>query len=248
MSSDNLANAVAKFPFWYHRIDLSETVTTPGWAPIHAPSYGVPDRLDGLRVLDVGAWDGYWSFEAVKRGAAEVLAIDDFSDFLGRPEDTVRSEWDTFDFCRSALAIDEAVCRRQTLSVYDLDPAVHGTFDLAFCFGTLYHLRHPLLALDRIASVCRGDIFVESAVCDDFSPYRGGFGQGYSGNQMVMEFYPNREYGDNDTNWWAPTLACLSWMVVSAGWDDAEAWKLTDSPDQLPLCRGFVHGKNRRSG
>jgi len=245
MSRAELEAKIADFPFWYHKIPLVEGLETPGWAPIYAPAYKIPEDLTGMRVLDVGAWDGYWTFEALRRGAKEVVAIDDFSDFLGHLDPSERREWGTFDLCQEALGYSPDQCRRETLSVYDISPERLGSFDIAFCFGTLYHLRHPLLALDKIASVCTGDLFVESAICDDFSPYQGGFGKGYSGQQMVMEFYPNEEYGGNATNWWAPTLACMSWLVVSAGWNDADAWKLTDTPDQLPLCRGFVHGRNR---
>ena len=60
--------------------------------------------------------------------------------------------------------------------------------------------RYPLLALDLLSEVCDERIYVESAILDDYSPYRGGIGQGYSGKQMLMEFYPNEEYGMNETN------------------------------------------------
>ena len=120
---------------------------------------------------------------------------------------------------------------------------VHGRFDVVFCFGTLYHLRHPLLALDRLAAICDGEIYVESAILDDYSPYRGGLGHGYPDGQMVAEFYPGRQYGDNPSNWWAPTLICLAHLVRAAGFPEIEAWKLTDRPNHVSLCRGFVRGR-----
>ncbi len=61
---------------WYHRMELPGGVVTPGWAPMSPAAYQVPKDLTGKRVLDVGAWDGYWSFEAMKRGARQVVAID----------------------------------------------------------------------------------------------------------------------------------------------------------------------------
>ena len=67
--STALEDAVGAFPFWYHKIELPGGVVTPGWAPLNADSYGIPADMSGLRVLDVGAWDGYWTFEALKRGA-----------------------------------------------------------------------------------------------------------------------------------------------------------------------------------
>ena len=86
---------------------------------------------------------------------------------------------------------------------------------------------------------------MESAILDDFSPYRGGLEQGYA-DQMVMEFYPDKQYGNNDTNWWAPSLLCLAHMVRSAGFEKVEGWKLEEKPASLPFCRGFVKGAKSR--
>src|SRR6478752_5079558 len=69
MDPESIRRGVASFPHWYHRIELPGGVVTPGHNPINAPSYGIPDDLTGKRVLDVGAWDGFWTFEALKRGA-----------------------------------------------------------------------------------------------------------------------------------------------------------------------------------
>ena len=98
-----------------------------------------------------------------------------------------------------------------------------------------------MLALDGISAVCSSELFAESAILDDFSPYRGGLGNGYSGGQIVAEFYPESEYGNNATNWWVPTLHCLGHMVRAAGFHTVDGWKLTDNPRELAHCRGFVH-------
>jgi len=243
---DALQQRVDAHAYWYHRIALPHGVTTPGWAPLNPEAYGVPERLDGLRVLDVGAWDGFWSFEALRRGAREVVAIDDFSDALGLLDGDARerSGWGTFDLCRDAFGYSEAVCRRETLSVYDVSEDTLGRFDLVFCFGVLYHLRYPLLGLDRLASVCDRALYVESAILDDFSPYRGGLGHGYPDrNQVVAEFYPDDQYGQNPSNWWVPTLSALGALVRAAGFPRVHGWKLTQEPaTTLPQCRGFVVG------
>ena len=73
MNPETLRQQVAAFPFWYHKIELPGGIVTPGWAPISVPSYGVPENLTGKRVLDVGAWDGFWTFEALKRGATDFV-------------------------------------------------------------------------------------------------------------------------------------------------------------------------------
>ena len=240
--SGDLAKRVQDVGYWYHKIPLPGGVETPGWAPINPPSYGVPDDLAGKRVLDVGAWDGYWTFEALRRGAREAVAIDDFSDHLGKLEDRSEAAWRNFDLCREALGFGEERCKRIEMSVYDADEATLGRFDVVFFFGTLYHLRYPLLALDRLAAITDELLLVESGILDDYSPYRGGLGKGYEG-QMVMEFYPESQYGNNDTNWWSPTLQCLAQMVRSCGFGEVKAWKLTDQPPALAFCRGFVSAR-----
>ncbi|MDD1444271.1 DUF1698 domain-containing protein [Dolichospermum sp. ST_sed3] len=239
---DKLREKVQAIPYWYHKIELPYGIVTPGWAPIDSSAYRIPTDLTGKCILDIGAWDGYWTFEALKRGAAKVVAIDDFSDYLSTLSSTDRKAWEPFDLCRSALGYSEDQCNRIEMSIYDITEERLGTFDIVFFFGTIYHLRHPLLALDKISAICKHEIYVESAILDDYSPYRGGIGHGYPNQQMIMEFYPGRQYGNNETNWWAPTLLCLMNMTYAAGFKHIEGWKLIENPNHLSLCRGFVKG------
>jgi tRNA (mo5U34)-methyltransferase len=268
----SLTERIAAVPYWYHKIDLPMSdggvVTTPGWAPIHAESYGIPEDLTGKRVLDIGAWDGYWTWEALKRGAAEVVAIDDLSDACGREggRDQARDGWAGFHLCREALgfAAPHYECRDDmtravdgwtngkgqtvrigTLSVYEI--AGLGNFDVVFAFGVLYHLKHPLLALERIADVCTGELYIESAIADDYTPYKHGLVQGLRDREMTMEFYPTDEYGQNPSNWWVPTLKCLAYMVQTAGFESVELWRLTNNPAGVAQCRGFLWaGKDKQ--
>lgn len=244
MDTDTLRKRVAEVSFWYHRIELPGGVVTPGINPVNAAMYRIPEDLTGKRVLDVGAWDGYWTFDALKRGAREVVAIDDFSDYLGKLKPENRHAWKSFDLCREALGYSEERCKRIEISLYDItEEKLGGRFDLVYLFGTLYHLRHPLLGLDKLSSVCDGQIIVETQTCDDYSPYRGGMGKGYPGRQMVAEFYPTTELAGNATNWWAPNLQCLQALVFAAGFSHKLAiWKLTERPDKIGLCRGFCTG------
>jgi tRNA (mo5U34)-methyltransferase len=246
------ADKVKQIPYWYHRITLPDGTVTPGWAPISAEKYALPKDMTGKRVLDIGAWDGYWTWEALKRGAAEVVAIDDFSDTCGQP--IKRDGWKTFDLCRTAFGFTrphkqrlhtwkdgKQTCQRLSMSVESLVTEEDGSFDIIMCFGTLYHLKNPMLALERIQAVLKpdGQLFIESAICDDYSPYRGGLNRGYRGKHMLAEFYPSDEYGQNPSNWWVPTLPALGYMVQASGFENVELWRLTENPKQAAECRGF---------
>src|SRR6478736_10571084 len=113
-----LRSRIAAVPYWYHKIPLPGGIVTPGWAPLNVASYRVPDDLSGKRILDVGAWDGFWTFEALRRGAKQVVAMDDFSDLCGNLPESARSAWHNFDLCRDALGYDEDRCQRINMTVY----------------------------------------------------------------------------------------------------------------------------------
>ena len=150
--------------FWYHKIELPYGITTPGTRPLgdwHRDFYRLPESFEGLRVLDVGAWDGYWTFEALKRGASQVVAVDDFSDLLGTIRSEERTGWENFDLIKKILGYSDEQCQRHEICVYDLTEDHFGRFDVVLCFGVLYHLRHPLLGLDALSAVCDQAMYVE---------------------------------------------------------------------------------------
>jgi len=237
----NLQERVKKFN-WYHRIELPGGVVTPGTLPACPEKYHLPMSMAGWRVLDIGAWDGYWTWACLKLGARQVVAIEDFSDDLGWELPRKEIAWQTFDLCRDALGYTAEQADHQTLSLYEVTPARLGEFDLVLFYGTIYHCRYPLLALDILSRVCKCQIRIESAILNDWSAYRGGMGTGY-GEQTVAEFYPGTEYGHNQTNWWNPTLTTLTKMVQAAGWTPTDAWKMFDPPTELWQCRGLVTGQ-----
>lgn len=237
MTKEELQAAVNSMP-WYHKINMPHGIVTPGIFPLYPEFYKLPADLTGKRVLDVGTYDGYWTFECLKRGADSVVAIDDFSDTIYTGE---KRSWAQFDLCRQALGYQHKASRVEC-SVYDLASlpmSGAGPFDLILCFGVLYHSRHPLWVLERLRDVCDTGalLLVESHISDDYSAY-GGMGAGY-GDRMVMEFYPGNQLGNCKTNWWGPTLKCLANMVEAAGFKDIKASKI-GNPGELPYCRGFV--------
>ena len=245
--TDSIQDRVDASPFWYHRIELPDGITTPGWAPLDVDVYGLPEDLTGKRVLDVGAWDGFWTFEALKRGADYVMAIDNMSDPGDCVDQGVPHTWNNFDICAEALGYDESRFTRSTMDLYELRPWQHGTYDYVLFFGVLYHCRYPLKAIDTLVQMVEpgGTMLVESAILDDCSPWRGGVGNGYRGAQVVMEFYPTDELGGVSTNWWSPTLSCLGHMLKAAGLTEVTGRNLMDNPKELAACRGFAQGVRR---
>lgn len=216
LSEEEVREAISGVENWYHQIEVAPGVVTPGVHDSEAAleAMEIPDRMDGKRVLDVGARDGYFSFVAEARGA-EVLAID-----------AVAIEH-LSSFTTAAKLLDSSV-EYGTMNVYDVDPEELGTFDAIFFLGVLYHLRDPMLALDKLWSVAKPGalIWVESHTID------WGFVDPDSGEQKTFasvapklaeapmaQFYPKDLLGGNFTNWWGPNLAGLEAMVRSAGFE-----------------------------
>jgi SAM-dependent methyltransferase len=147
---------------WYHTLELAPGVVTEGMFDLRpvVDRYQLPERLDNLRVLDVGTWDGFWAFEMERRGAAEVVSIDlDDERDLDWPaarRPTSFPDKRRGDGFRLASEIYGSNVRREVINVYDATPEELGTFDLIFCGSVLIHLRDPILAMERIANLCRG--------------------------------------------------------------------------------------------
>ncbi len=151
---------------WYHTIELAPGVVTPGYfdtRPI-VSRLPMPARLDGLRCLDIGTFDGFWAFEMERRGAAEVLAADILDERrLDWPAVVEPADWAAIaerkgggdGFAIAAEALGSRV-QRLDLSIYDLDPEIHGMFDFVYVGSLLLHLRDPIGALERARAVTRG--------------------------------------------------------------------------------------------
>jgi tRNA (mo5U34)-methyltransferase len=229
---DELLQARADALRWYHTIDLGQGVVTKGVddTPVRLARLDLPVSLSGLSVLDVGAWDGFFSFEAERRGASRVVAADHYS-WRGRGWGTANGKAG-FELARDALGsrVDDV-----DIDVMELSPERIGTFDVVLLLGVLYHLRHPLLALERIASVTRAFLVLETVV--DMVGFR----------RPAMAFYPDRELGNDPTNWWGPNIPAVHEMLRSVGFQRV---RTVTAPPSAPYraVRALAHGikgKNR---
>lgn len=203
MSSDlaeKIRKEVAEVPYWYHSIDLGHGVVTPGWIEdqqVWLQRLNLPPTLEGLSVLDVGAWDGFYSFECERRGATRVLATDKW---------VWDRAYDMNGFLTARRILNSQVDYLK-IDPHDISKETVGEFDLVLFLGVYYHLRDPLAVLDRLSEVTKRQIIVESMVVHT------------PGEESVplMRFSEGLELGMDPSNWWAPNLECLVQTVRSSG-------------------------------
>ena len=197
---DTLRREVEKIT-WWHRIDLGGGLVTPGAdvTPQRLAEIRMPENLSGLSVLDIGAWDGFFSFEAERRGARRVLATDSFCWGGGG--------WGTkdgFDLARRALG---SKVEDKWIQVLDLSPETVGVFDVVLFLGVLYHMKHPLLTLERVASVTARHLILQTQV--DLIAIK----------RPAIAFYPTNELNADPTNWSGPNPAAVVAMLRDVGFD-----------------------------
>jgi tRNA (mo5U34)-methyltransferase len=204
MQVDELRRRVMEIR-WFHVIDLGNGVVTPGYegkTPHKLKTLGMPEDLTGKSVLDLCAWDGFFSFEAERRGARRVLAVDHFCWGGGG--------WGTkagFDLAREALG---SKVEDHELDVLDVSPEKIGVFDVVLFLGVLYHMRHPLLALEKVSSVTSGMLILETHV--DLTRL----------HRPAMAFYPGDELLGDPTNWCGPNESCVISMLKDVGFKTVE--------------------------
>ncbi len=199
---------------WYHSIDLGHGIVTRGESNNQRTlkRLGLPPRLAGMSVLDIGAWDGFFSFEAERRGARRVLATD-HTCWSG-------PGWGTKDgFMLARRALNSRV-EDLDIDVPDLTPERIGVFDLVLFLGVLYHLRHPLLALERVSSVTGRQLILETQA-DMLHCFR-----------PACAFYPGDELNRDPTNWFGPNPAAVVAMLRDVGFRKVEVVR---RPRRLPL-------------
>lgn len=181
---------------WIHCIDVGEGVVTPGrWGADPQPDIiRAMDAIDfhGKKVLDVGCWDGLWSFEAERRGAAEVHGIDLVTQRFFEEDST---------FLVAKALRGSNAHYHPDLSVYDVERLGIRDFDVVIYPGVYYHLKDPLLSFARLRRVMRegASLIVEGAVIDAPGCY--------------AEFFYREPYLTDYSNWWVPTVPCLRQWV-----------------------------------
>lgn len=194
--------------FWFHSIDLGNGVVTPGSksVEVHAiesEAYFGGMDLSGRSVLDIGAWNGVYSFEAKRRGARRVVATD-----APTWTDPAANGHGAFQFAREILGLD---VEDAVIGVDDMTPDMFGElFDVVLFLGVFYHLPDPLLSLKRAAAMCRDLFIVETHMDLDHL------------GVPAMRYYVGDELQGDSSNYWGPNSLLIIELLKAEGYNEIE--------------------------
>lgn len=218
MTKDEIALQVQKLGPWFHNLDLEGVPTAPRHFLGDYPrqkfarfASAIPADLTGKTVLDIGCNAGFYSMEMKRRGAARVVGIDTDDAYLAQ--------------ARFAARVTGVEIELRNLNVYEVGK-LGEKFDIVLFMGVLYHLRHPLLALDIIHDRVVADTMVfqsmqrGSSLLDAIEP-------DYPFSETVVFERPGfpkmhfieKKYAEDPTNWWIPNRACVEAMLRSSGFE-----------------------------
>ena len=221
---------------WFHNMDLQGVATAPEHFLGDFPRvkwerfrHCLPTDLRGKTVLDIGCNAGFYALEMKRRGADRVLGLDFDPDYLAQAR-----------FAAEVAGLDVEF---REMSVYDVG-SLGERFDVVFFIGVLYHLRHPLLALDLVWEHVAADLLVFQSLqrgSDAIAPVSADYAF-WDSAHFDAPGYPKlhfieHSYAGDPTNWWAPNAACSAAMLRSAG------FALLDRPEEeVFLCRRVEAG------
>ncbi|MER9241682.1 TIGR04290 family methyltransferase [Mesorhizobium sp. M0633] len=203
---------------WFHNMELAGIETAPDHFLGNYPlikwrkfADAIPTDLSGKAVLDIGCNAGFYSIEMKRRGAGRVLGIDFDEAYLAQ--------------ARFAAEVADCDIEFRQLSVYDVG-ALHERFDIVLFMGVLYHLRHPLLALDLIREHVARDLMIFQSM-QRGSTNVPALEQNYhfwthdlfDRPEFPKLHFIEHRYADDPTNWWIPNRACTEAMLRSAGFE-----------------------------
>lgn len=215
-TSEEIRRGVESLGTWFHNLDLHGVRTAPDHFLGDFPanfwryfSHAVPEDLTGKSVLDIGCNSGFYSIEMKRRGARRVVGIDHDARYLAQAR-----------FAAETLDLDIEFRR---LSVYEI-ARLGERFDVVLFMGVLYHLRHPLLALDLIHEHAAADMMIFQSM-QRGSSETGEFAPDYPITERLIfddpayprMYFVEHEYAHDKTNWWIPNRACMEAMLRAAG-------------------------------
>jgi tRNA (mo5U34)-methyltransferase len=231
LSAAEVRDKVQQLGPWFHNLNLNGVATAPEHFLGDYPAVkwnrfadAIPRDLTGKSVLDIGCNAGFYSMEMKRRGAARVLGVDFDEDYLRQAS--------------FAAEVNGLEIEFRQLSVYDVG-ALGERFDVVLFLGVLYHLRHPLLALDLIREHAVRELLVFQSMqrgSGEVSEFKEDYDFWDKDAFELPEFpkmhFIEHRYAGDPTNWWVPNRACTEAMLRSAGFDI-----LVHPEDEVYLCR-----------
>lgn len=231
LSKDEIRRRVNALGPWFHNLNLDGVATAPSHFLGDYPQVKwrrfadvVPASLKGKTVLDIGCNAGFYAMEMKRRGADRVLGLDSRDEYLAQ--------------ARFAAEVNNLDVEFRNMSVYDV-AALRETFDLVIFMGVLYHLRHPLLALDLIHEHVARDLMLFQSMqrgsdrAGKFEPdYDFWRTDPFDRDEFPKLHFIEHRYADDPTNWWIPNRSCAEAMLRSAGFNIA-----AHPEPEVYLCR-----------
>jgi tRNA (mo5U34)-methyltransferase len=216
---------------WFHNINLNGVWTAPNHFLGNYPelkwrnfAYAVPKKLEGKSVLDIGCNGGFYSIEMKRRGADRVVALDSDERYLNQAR-----------FAAEVLGME---IEFQNLSIYEI-AQLGEKFDLVIFMGVLYHLRHPLLALDLIREHVAKDLLLfqsmqrgSAEIAEVKNDYAFEEQEIFEQPGFPKMFFVEKKFAGDQTNWWIPNRACTEAMLRSAGFEIVK-----HAEKEVYLCR-----------
>jgi tRNA (mo5U34)-methyltransferase len=216
LDRDRTAERIKSLGPWFHNMNLNGVWTAPDHPLGDYPaikwkrfSHAIPADLSDKSVIDIGCNGGFYSIEMKRRGARRVVGIDHDPDYLAQAQ-----------FAADVLGLD---IEFHQLSVYDV-AQLGERFDVVIFMGVLYHLRHPLLALDLIRGHVAGDMLLFQSmqrgsgdvaeVADDYPFTETGM---FDRPDYPKLHFIEKRYAHDPTNWFVPNRAAAEAMLRSAG-------------------------------
>jgi tRNA (mo5U34)-methyltransferase len=227
----SIVRSVRELGDWFHNLNLRGVQTAPHHFLGDYPavkwqrfSHAIPADLDGWTVLDIGCNAGFYSQEMKRRGADRVVGVDSDARYLAQ--------------ARFAAEVAGMDIEFRQMSVYDLT-ALGERFDLVLFMGVLYHLRHPLLALDILHEHVVGNMLVfqsmlrgSQEIGADATDYDFNDRSPFERPSFPAMYFVEHRYSGDPTNWWIPNRACAEAMLRSAG------FQISDHPeDEVFICQ-----------
>lgn len=220
MSPELVKRRIEELGPWFQNIELDGVPTAPDHFLGNYPAdkwrrfaHALPADLSGKTVLDIGCNAGFYSIEMKHRGADRVLGIDFDETYLAQAR-----------FAAEVAGVD---IEFEELSVYDV-ARLGERFDVVLFMGVLYHLRHPLLALDLIREHVAGELLVFQTMQRGSAALPQIGADYHFWNESLFEepgfpklHFIEHRYANDPTNWWIPNQACAQAMLRSAGFEIA---------------------------